>query len=460
MISCIFMDLSSQAHMAAVEQGSGPGSTLYLLEILATLVLYICQIITNAPTIAIHKCSKKKRYTGFMEPFNPILIAAIAVFGTLVCASYLDIKDRRVPFITWLPMLTVGLSCTVVMLWQSTNNLSLIAGYLSLVASFLYADYLDNRGRTDSPGLMLYYRKGSILYYFAIVLTLPVLSWFLLPPSFSMELVGWYAMIAGIFGYVTSMEYRGRFDEPERPKRKPNAGTVADTIGRWYFIPVILIYAISSIVLMYAGTWTLNESLFILLPAVFCGVFYTFGRLHLFGGADAWALIFISFCVPTFPFTPLLGIPPLGFLAFSALLNALLLNLVAPLGIFLINLARGNRAPLMYMFFGFPVRGDTIQKEWGFVMEDFEVKNGAVSRKFIGFWDAIRRMYAGKGRVYTKDLREHPDDYTEELGIYRKAGMVWISYAVPFMIPISAGFVSAILFGDFLLAAMTMVVGG
>jgi hypothetical protein len=30
---------------------------------------------------------------------------------------------------------------------------------------------------------------------------------------------------------------------------------------------------------------------------------------------------------------------------------------------------------------------------------------------------------------------------------------------VPFIIPITAGFVSAIVFGDFLLAAMTMVVG-
>lgn len=394
-----------------------------------------------------------------MEPFKPIIISSLAVLFTLVWTSYLDIRDRRVPFIYWFPMLAVGLCCTGVLLWQSTGNLSLILGNFSLVASFLYADYLDNRGRTDSPGLTFYYRKGSIAYYLAIILALPALSWFLLAPSFDIQLVGWYAMFTGIFGYVTYMEYTGKFDGPEHTNQKPWKANVPGTIGRWYFIPIILIYAISSIVLMYGGAWTLNESLFILLPAVFCGVFYTFGRMHLFGGADAWALIFISFCVPTFPFTPLLGIPPLGFLAFSTLINALLLNLAAPLGIFLINLARGSRAPLMYMFFGFPVRGDAIQKEWGFVMEDFEVKNGAVSRKFIGFWDAIRRMYAGEGRVYTKDIREHPEEFIEELAIYRKAETVWISYAVPFIIPITAGFVSAILFGDFLLAAMTLVVG-
>jgi len=393
-----------------------------------------------------------------MELIYPMVISAIAVLVTLAYASYLDIRDRRVPFIHWLPMLAVGVCCTGVMLWQTTGNAGLIVGYVSLVASFLYADYLDNRGRTDSLGLTFYYRKDSIFCYFALVLALPVLSWFVLAPSVNMQLVAWYAMFAGIFGYVTYMEYSGRFDEPEKTKRKPKV-KLTETIGRWYFIPVILIYAISSIYLVSGGAWTLNESLFVLLPAVFCGVFYTFGRMHLFGGADAWALIFISLCVPTFPFTPLFGIPPLGFLAFSALINALLLNLAAPLAIFVINLVRGNRAPLMYMFFGFPVRGEAIQKEWGFVMEDFVEKNGAVSRKFIGFWDAIRRMYIGEGRVYTKDLREHPEEYTRELALYRKAGTVWISYAVPFIIPIMAGFVSALIFGDFLLAAMTMIIG-
>jgi preflagellin peptidase FlaK len=394
-----------------------------------------------------------------MEPFYPMVISAIAVLITLVYASYLDVRDRRVPFIHWLPMLAVGICCTGLLLWQTSGNAGLIMGYLSLVASFLYADYLDNRGRTDSPGLTFYYRKGSVFYYLALVLTLPALSWFLLAPPVTMQLVAWYAMFAGIFLYVTWMEYTGRFDEPETKKQKQRDANIAETIGRWYFIPIILIYAISSVYMISNGAWRLNEALFILLPAVFGGVFYTFGRMHLFGGADAWALIFIAFCVPTFPFTPLLGNPPLGFLAFSALINALLLNLVAPLGIFIINIVRGNRAPLMYMFFGFPVRGDTIQKEWGFVMEDFEVKNGAVSRKFIGFWDAIRRMYAGEGRVYTKELREQPEKFAKELAMYRKAGTVWISYAIPFIIPIMAGFVSAVLFGDFLLALMTMVAG-
>jgi preflagellin peptidase FlaK len=93
-------------------------------------------------------------------------------------------------------------------------------------------------------------------------------------------------------------------------------------------------------------------------------------------------------------------------------------------------------------------------------MEDFEEKKGTVSRKFVGFWDSIKRMYSGEGRVYTKDLREHPEEFQKELALYRKAGRVWISYAVPFIIPITAGLITAIVFGDLLFAFMKMVAGG
>jgi len=37
---------------------------------------------------------------------------------------------------------------------------------------------------------------------------------------------------------------------------------------------------------------------------------------------------------------------------------------------------------------------------------------------------------------------------------------VWISYAVPFIIPITAGLISAIFFGDFLFAIMKIFVTG
>jgi len=395
-----------------------------------------------------------------MEILYPMIISAVAVLATLIYASYLDIRDRRVPFIHWLPMLVIGVICTGYLLWQTTANLSLIFGYLSLVAGFLYADYLDSRGRTDSLGLTFYYRKASIFYYLALVLILPALSWFVFAPSVNIQLVPWYVMFSGILAYISYREYKGIFDENTRPNHRKQESNISESINRWYFVLIVMIFAITAVLMLFSPDGWGSQSIIILLLAVFSGVFYIFARMHLFGGADAWALIFISFCLPTFPFTPLLGIPPLGFLSFSVLINALLLNLVAPIGIFIINVIRKNRAPLMYMFFGFPVNGDSIQNEWGFVMEDFEEKKGTVSRKFVGFWDSIKRMYSGEGRVYTKDLREHPEEFQKELALYRRAGTVWISYAVPFIIPITAGLITAIIFGDLLFAFMKIIAGG
>jgi preflagellin peptidase FlaK len=349
-------------------------------------------------------------------------------------------------------------------LWQTAANASLVTGYLALVASFLYADYLDNRGRKDSPGLTGYYAERNMVGYLLIVLILPALSWFVLAPAFSIKLIPWYAMFAGIFGYISYMEYRGWPSQKPAGKGKQTITAresgIQETLTRWYFVLIVLIFAIVSALMLFgSGGWG-APALVVLLLSVFCGVFFIFGRMNLFGGADAWALIFISLCVPVFPFTPLLGNSPLGFLAFTVLINALLLNLVAPLGIFVANIVRRNRAPFMYLFFGFPVSGERIRGEWGFIMEDFEEKNGVINRRFIGFFDAIRRMFAGEGRVYTKDLREHPEKYQREMAMYRKAGTVWISYAVPFIIPITAGLITAVIFGDFLFAIIKIFMGG
>lgn len=390
-----------------------------------------------------------------MENYWPLVISATAVLITLVYTSWLDIRDRRVPFVHWMPMLAIGVLCTSFLLWQMTQNPGLVTGYLSLVVAFLYADYLDNRGRTDSLYLAGWYAKKNIWWFLPVSLLLPLLSWFVLAPSVNIQLVPLYGIVVVILGYVSYMEYCGRFDEEPAAGRKRDR--VADVVGRWYFLPIIGIFAITAVMMYFSRPGWGSSSAVILFLSVFCGVFYTFGRMHLFGGADAWALIFIAFCVPVFPAAPLLGTPPIAFLAFSVLVNALILNLVTPVGIFLVNLIRGNRAPVMYMFFGFPVKGSGIAREWGFVMEDFSEKDGVVERRFIGFWDAIRRMYAGRDRIYTKDLREHPEEYTRELAMYNNAGTVWISYAVPFIIPITAGFITALLIGDLLFGIMNLI---
>lgn len=395
-----------------------------------------------------------------MEILYSMVISAVGVLATLIFASFLDLRYRRVPFAYWLPMLVVGVMSTSCLLWQKTEDISLITGYLAIVVCFLYADYLDSRGRTDSPFLTGYYKKSHIYYYLVLVLILPALSWFVMAPSINIQLIPWFVMLSGILIYVSYTEDKGLLEEKNRRKKRKANSDIQEIFYRWYFALIILIFSITSLSMLFSPDRWGSSALVILLLSVFCGVFYIFARMNLFGGADAWALIFISFCIPVFPFIPLLGTPPLGFLSFSVLINALLLNLAAPLGIFIINIIRGNRAPLMYMFFGFPVSGDKIQDAWGFVMEDFQERDGVVSRKFIGFWDSIKRMYGNQGRIYTKDLREHPEEFPKELAVYKKAGSVWISYAVPFIIPITAGLISALVFGDILFTVMKIVVGG
>ncbi len=390
--------------------------------------------------------------------FYPTVISAVAVLVTLIYASYLDIKDRRVPFRTWYPMLIVGISATIVLFYQQTGNMSLIFGYVALVASFLYADYLDNH----EPG------TPFRLPYLAIVLALPAISWFVIPAISTgklpeAQIIPWYVMFAGLLGYMSYREYKRpperKLTTKQAKKEARRESNVEEVLSRWYFVLVIVILAVASFYMIGGGIWVVS-GIYIALAAVFCGVFYIFGQMRLFGGADAWALIFIAFCVPTFPLTPLLDTPPLGFFSFSVLINALILNLAAPVGIFIINVVKKNRAPIQYMFFGFPVSGEKIQDSWGFVMEDFIERNGKVERKFIGFWDSLRRMRSDEGRVYTKDLRERPEEFEKELGVYKKAEKVWISYAVPFILPITVGFISAIILGDFLFAIIKILSGG
>lgn len=236
-------------------------------------------------------------------------------------------------------------------------------------------------------------------------------------------------------------------------------------------VPVVMWYPAAAIgVLMLVWFWSsvINAGdlryLMPLIPLIlfFVVAFYLFTRFNLVGMADAKALILITVLIPCFPFVPLtgyplFGYPPYVFLPFSVLFNAVVLNLLLPIGFFFMNLIRGNRAPLPYLFLGFPVRGDTIADEFGIVMEEFSEENGVLHRRFIGVGAAIKDLVSGGKRVYTKSLKEHPEQYKRELALYKKAGIVWISYGVPFLIPITAGLITALVFGDLFMLALRMV---
>jgi len=57
-------------------------------------------------------------------------------------------------------------------------------------------------------------------------------------------------------------------------------------------------------------------------------------------------------------------------------------------------------------------------------------------------------MATGKGRIYTVDRRRNPDKFRNECALFEKAGRVWITYGIPFIVPICAGMIIALFFGD------------
>lgn len=213
------------------------------------------------------------------------------------------------------------------------------------------------------------------------------------------------------------------------------------------------------LMMVSGGQWTVL-AYFLAMTGIFSAVFYLCAWLNLFGGADAWALIFLSLSVPAFPAEPLSGYPPTGFFPFSVLVNALLLNLFTPLFLGLGNLVHGRKAPFPYMFLGFPLHADELPGAFGFIMEDItEDEDGSIRRRFVRPGEAIRRMLSGQKRIYTKDLRLHPGDYTREMALFQKAGTVWISYGIPFIVPLTAGLLTALFFGDILYFLMKWISG-
>ncbi len=272
-----------------------------------------------------------------MEILYPMVISAVAVLATLIYASYLDIRDRRVPFIHWLPMLVTGVICTGYLLWQETANLSLIFGYLSLVASFLYADYLDNRGRTDSLGLTFYYRKTSIFFYLALVLILPILSWFVFAPSVNIQIVPWYAMFAGIFSYISYKEYRGMFNENTRQsngKRSEYLGVYQPLVFCTDYHDFFNYFSDHAFQSRGVGISVFRNSSPV---GLLRGFLYfcdecTFLEVQMHGHLFSFHFVFLRSRSHHS-----LVCRHLDFCHFSVLINALLLNLVAPIGIFIIN---------------------------------------------------------------------------------------------------------------------------
>jgi preflagellin peptidase FlaK len=370
----------------------------------------------------------------------PLAIASVAVLATLAYASLLDVRDRSVPLHVWYPLYIAG-SIAVLWYFAGTSGWGTVAGYAALIVTLVYGIELEaEKGKVPKHVLVL-----------AIGATaLQALAWGFLWRSLGIAAIAGFVILVGILWEGYELTKKASLDEEG-----------LSPFSRWFVLwhlPVVVgIQALGWAALLLAGMGGTGD-LILILVAVYSELFLVFAIMNLFGFADAIALICIALFVPRFPFEPLLGYPPIDFLPFSALTNAVILNLVTPVIIFVLNVMKGNHAPFPYTFFGFPVKGDTIEYTYGFVMEEFSDEKGGLDRRWIPVSTALSQMVTAK-RVYTKDLKRYPEKYRKELALYRKAGMVWISYGVPFILPILAGFATALFAGDILFSAMGALAG-
>ena len=174
-----------------------------------------------------------------------------------------------------------------------------------------------------------------------------------------------------------------------------------------------------------------------LLIAALMAAFSFFG---LFGKADAIALILIAVAVPVSPF----AVSLFPSVAVSALLNAGVLILAFACGCLVYNLIKGNRAPFALMCSGYPVSGSNLLNHHGFIAETVTETQNRIERTFRNPWSAVTALKAGSP-LMIRTLREHQDTYQDEIRRYARCDRLWITAGIPLLIPLTLGFIGALL---------------
>lgn len=178
---------------------------------------------------------------------------------------------------------------------------------------------------------------------------------------------------------------------------------------------------------------------------VFVFVYILF-QLGAFGGGDAKGLIVLSILFPLFPIFqfsgevyPLLGRPQIGLFTFTVLGNALLLTILVPLGMFCYNLLHFSPEMLkkpLYMFIGYRTEVSSLKnKEHLALLEKLEIDESG----------SVKKRLARTGLDFNANKKPELEDYMKK-GMIGKD--IWVTPGLPFMLSITGGFVTAIVFGD------------
>lgn len=194
-----------------------------------------------------------------------------------------------------------------------------------------------------------------------------------------------------------------------------------------------------------------TDGLSYLMPLLLSGIIvftvvYILFQFGAFGGGDAKGLIVLSILFPSYPvfgfsgnLYPLLGVPPIGLFTFTVLGNALLMTTLVPLGMFVYNLLHFSpemfKNPL-YMFIGYRTEISSLKykKHLG-LLEKFELDESG----------SLKRKLAHTGLNFDADHKPELEEYLKK-GLIEKD--IWVTPGLPFMLSITGGFITAIVFGD------------
>ena len=195
---------------------------------------------------------------------------------------------------------------------------------------------------------------------------------------------------------------------------------------------------------LYSGGLDALVKLFLSAGIIFVFVYVLF-QLGAFGWADAKSLIVLAIIIPVYPQImvnglelPITGVPLIDLFSFSVFGNAVLLTIVVPCSLFIYNVLTLTWHEIVerpaYLFVGFKTDISNLLGRHIKLIEERFVSGGEVKTRFR------------RGGV------EIDEETVRELETFAAQGLiesrVWVTPGLPFMIPITLGFFTAVLFGD------------
>ena len=228
---------------------------------------------------------------------------------------------------------------------------------------------------------------------------------------------------------------------------------------------------------------------YIELVVLFCAAYYTISRfMKSMGGADAWGLIFITLFVPIAPAAtavPISQITPsiTVFYPIAVIVGFGIALLLVPIGLLVLNLVRGNKAPWYYMMTCQHISVNDLPRKFGFIMDNISMpdeirgeglRGGSGENRGEGMPPRVCAHYAqgmkkreGMGdthtylsfiefaqRILKKDLKYRTEIAINHMLVYKKdtqsepdSGKFWVTYTVPLILPMTAGYLMAYIAG-------------